>query len=128
VSARVSANQTALDRFSGNICRCTGYSLALAAKLLEQGAKEVGGFYTNRHDLRVRTAEDPNIAARRDLNASGASLRQIAAELTQRGIATPRGHESWSAVQVKRVLERAGLSSRPAAPDLSTDKLPSDWA
>jgi DNA invertase Pin-like site-specific DNA recombinase len=41
----------------------------------------------------------------RSLQASGASLRQVAAELTRRGIRTARG-EQWSAVQVKRVLER----------------------
>ena len=34
------------------------------------------------------------------------SLRGIAAELNQRGITTPRG-SSWSAVQVKRVLDKA---------------------
>jgi DNA invertase Pin-like site-specific DNA recombinase len=41
----------------------------------------------------------------RGMQASGASLRQVAAELTRRGIRTARG-EQWSAVQVKRVLER----------------------
>jgi DNA invertase Pin-like site-specific DNA recombinase len=42
-----------------------------------------------------------------ELKASGAvSLRQIAAELNTRGIRTARGG-AWSAVQVKRVLERA---------------------
>jgi len=42
-----------------------------------------------------------------DLQASKtASLRQIAAGLNQRGIPTARGGQ-WSAVQVKRVLERA---------------------
>lgn len=41
-----------------------------------------------------------------DLRASGASsLRQIAAGLNKRGIPTARGG-AWSAVQVKRVLER----------------------
>jgi DNA invertase Pin-like site-specific DNA recombinase len=42
-----------------------------------------------------------------DVRASGAlSLRQIAAGLNQRGIPTARGG-TWSAMQVKRVLERA---------------------
>jgi DNA invertase Pin-like site-specific DNA recombinase len=41
----------------------------------------------------------------RSLQAGGASLRQVAAELTRRGITTARGGR-WSAVQVKRVLER----------------------
>lgn len=42
----------------------------------------------------------------RDLQAGGASLRQIASQLTARGILTPRGCD-WSAVAVKRVIERA---------------------
>jgi DNA invertase Pin-like site-specific DNA recombinase len=42
----------------------------------------------------------------RELQGSGASLRTIAAELTQRGIETPRKGGTWSATQVKRVLER----------------------
>jgi len=43
----------------------------------------------------------------REVQSSGASLRAIAAELTRRGIETPRKGGTWSAVQVKRVLERA---------------------
>jgi DNA invertase Pin-like site-specific DNA recombinase len=59
-----------------------------------------------RQDKAVRRATDlaPVIA---ELKASGAaSLGQIAAGLNARGIRTPRGGE-WSAVQVKRVLDRA---------------------
>jgi DNA invertase Pin-like site-specific DNA recombinase len=59
-----------------------------------------------RQDKAVRRANDlaPIIA---ELKASGAaSLGQIAAGLNARGICTPRGGE-WSAVQVKRVLNRA---------------------
>lgn len=41
-----------------------------------------------------------------ELQTSGASLRTIAADLTQRGIETPRKGGTWNAVQVKRVLER----------------------
>jgi len=42
-----------------------------------------------------------------DIRARGAeTLRDIAAELNARGHETPRGGE-WSAVQVKRVLDRA---------------------
>lgn len=44
----------------------------------------------------------------KELQTAGASLRTIAAELTARGIPTPRGGD-WSAVQVKRVIERAAL-------------------
>ena len=43
-----------------------------------------------------------------DIKATGASsLREIAAELNGRGIPTARGGQ-WSAVQVRRVLEKAG--------------------
>lgn len=42
----------------------------------------------------------------KELQAAGASLRTIAAELNERGIPAPRGGR-WSAVQVKRVVERA---------------------
>jgi DNA invertase Pin-like site-specific DNA recombinase len=47
-----------------------------------------------------------------DLQADGASsLRQISAGLNQRGIPTARGG-AWSAVQVKRLLERVWLDKR----------------
>lgn len=42
----------------------------------------------------------------RELQAGGASLRQIAADLTARGIPTPRASE-WTAMAVKRVVERS---------------------
>ena len=42
----------------------------------------------------------------RDLQAGGASLRGVAADLNAKGIPTARGG-SWSAVQVQRVLARA---------------------
>jgi Recombinase len=43
-----------------------------------------------------------------DLKGKGAvSLRQIAASLNERGIPTARGR-FWSAVQVQRVMNRAG--------------------
>jgi hypothetical protein len=48
----------------------------------------------------------PMIAA---IQASGAiSLRGIARELTRRGIPTPRGTGAWQAVQMQRMLDRAG--------------------
>jgi DNA invertase Pin-like site-specific DNA recombinase len=40
-----------------------------------------------------------------DLIAGGASLRQIAAELTKRGIGTPRGGR-WHPTTIRRVLTR----------------------
>ena len=50
-----------------------------------------------------------------DVQASGASsLRGIASGLNERGIPTARGG-AWSAVQVKRVMRRAGLKSLAAA-------------
>ena len=42
----------------------------------------------------------------RDLQAGGASLRGVAADLNAKGIPTARGGP-WSAVQVQRVLARA---------------------
>ncbi len=42
----------------------------------------------------------------RDLQDNGASLRQIAGELTARGIMTPRGSQ-WTAMAVKRAVERS---------------------
>lgn len=44
----------------------------------------------------------------REIQAGGVSLRQVAAELTRRGIETPRKGGVWSGVQVGRVLERLG--------------------
>jgi hypothetical protein len=44
-----------------------------------------------------------------DLRDGGLSLRQIAAELTCRGIRTPRGGQ-WTAAAVNTVLQRAGTS------------------
>ncbi|MFC6446909.1 recombinase family protein [Shinella zoogloeoides] len=40
-----------------------------------------------------------------DIQASGASLRGIAAELTARGIPAPRGG-AWAAIQVSCILAR----------------------
>ena len=42
----------------------------------------------------------------RELRDNGASLRQIAGELTSRGILTPRGSQ-WTATAVKRAVERS---------------------
>jgi recombinase len=41
----------------------------------------------------------------RELQAQGKSLRQIASELTQRHVATPRGGP-WSATSVRNLLQR----------------------
>jgi len=45
----------------------------------------------------------------RELQAGGASLRQVAAELTRRHIPTPRPGGAWSATQVTRILNRVGV-------------------
>jgi len=48
-----------------------------------------------------------------ELKASGnTTLRGIATGLNQRGIPTATGHGVWSAVQVRRVLERLNLANR----------------
>lgn len=46
----------------------------------------------------------------RELQSEGASLRQVAAELTSRGIPTPRGEGPWSAMQVKRAVEKGSAA------------------
>jgi hypothetical protein len=55
-------------------------------------------------NLRVKRAGDL-VPVIRSIQASGASVRHVAAELTRRGITAARGGR-WSAVQVRRVLER----------------------
>jgi len=42
-----------------------------------------------------------------ELKGAGASLRKVAAELTARGVPTSRGGSEWTAMAVKRVLDRA---------------------
>ncbi|MXQ11188.1 recombinase family protein [Microvirga makkahensis] len=51
----------------------------------------------------------------RELQAAGASLRTVAATLTERGIQTPRRGGSWSAAQVARVLARPGQNTNNAS-------------
>lgn len=78
----------------------------------------LGGNRGNLHDLRKgpaksaevrsRQAQERSIKVRRQIEAAageGASLRQIARVLNDRGITAPRGG-SWHAAQVKAVLER----------------------
>jgi DNA invertase Pin-like site-specific DNA recombinase len=74
-----------------------------AKRLGRNGAERLAPAYKTDAVERARSLA-PVIA---DVRASGASsLRQIAASLNQRAIPTARGG-AWSAVQVKRVLERA---------------------
>jgi hypothetical protein len=41
------------------------------------------------------------------------SLREIAAELEARGIRTPRGGTTWTAMAVKRILDRRAAGGAP---------------
>jgi len=40
------------------------------------------------------------------------SLREIAMELTNRNIPTPRGGDAWSQVTVMRVMKRLGIAGK----------------
>jgi DNA invertase Pin-like site-specific DNA recombinase len=85
--------------------KARGKKLGNPANLRNQEAGRVQG-RAKRTVLAGERAADlrPAIAK---LQAAGAfSLRQLAAGLNERGIPTARGGK-WSAVQVKRVLERA---------------------
>jgi len=53
------------------------------------------------------TAEQQTVALMRDLRAAGRTLRQIAAELTQRNILTKEGHSQWQHQTVAYILRRA---------------------
>jgi DNA invertase Pin-like site-specific DNA recombinase len=85
-----------------------------ALKAARERGKALGGFRGIKVDPSLgraaKAAKATDYACQvapvaRELQAGGASLRVIAAELTTRGIPTPRGG-GWSAVQVKRILER----------------------
>ena len=52
-------------------------------------------------------AEQEAIALIRRLKAEGQTLRDVAAELTRRGILTKEGHTRWTRTAVARILERA---------------------
>jgi DNA invertase Pin-like site-specific DNA recombinase len=84
--------------------------------------KKLGGYRANSGDIRPHAAKGAaaSVAVRikkaddratdlapivRELQANGASLRAIAAELTARGIRTAR-NGTWTAVQVSRILQR----------------------
>ena len=74
----------------GNIAAISGLGNQVSAIVRKQRADKRAG------DL---------VPVIRSIQAGGASLWQVAAELTRRGITTAQGGR-WSAVQVKRVLER----------------------
>ena len=74
---------------------------------------------SGRYGLRVARQEKARARAAdlaptvKELQAAGyESLRAIAAGLEERGIPAARGGK-WSAVQVARLLENAGLQPRP---------------
>jgi DNA invertase Pin-like site-specific DNA recombinase len=85
--------------------KARGQRLGTPGNLRNQDSGRVQGRAKRTMVAGERAADLKPIIA--DLRAGGASsLRQIAAGLNRRGIPTARGR-SWSAVQVKRVLERA---------------------
>jgi DNA invertase Pin-like site-specific DNA recombinase len=84
--------------------KARGQRLGKPENLRNQDAGRVQGRAKRTMIARERAADLRPIIA--ELRANGAaSLRQIAAGLNRRGIPTARGR-SWSAVQVRRVLER----------------------
>lgn len=73
------------------------------AEIGVQGRKASAEVRAEKADVR---AQD-RLEAIEDVKAAGAiSLRQIAAALNERGIPTPTQKGEWSAVQVKRILDR----------------------
>jgi DNA invertase Pin-like site-specific DNA recombinase len=79
---------------------------ARGQRLGRHGAERLAPAYRVQAEERARELA-PVMA---EIRASGASsLREIAAELNARGIPTAQG-KAWSAMQVKRVLERSGLA------------------
>ena len=85
--------------------KARGKMLGTPANLRNHELGRAVGRAAKTERARARAADLKPILA--DLRASGAvSLRAMAAGLNSRGIPTARGG-TWSAVQVKRVLERA---------------------
>ena len=86
--------------------KARGKQLGNPGNLRNQDAGRVRGRIRRTAMVQERTKDLVPIIA--DIQAAGAaSLRQIAAGLDARGIPTARGMQRWSAVQVKRVMERA---------------------
>ncbi|HWB11813.1 MAG TPA: recombinase family protein [Pirellulales bacterium] len=57
--------------------------------------------------LLPNATEQAAIAAMCELRAAGESYRDIAAELTRRGIFTKEGNDQWTHTAVQRILKRA---------------------
>lgn len=57
--------------------------------------------------LTANEAEQNVLAIINELREAGESMRQIAAELTRRGILTKEGNTTWSHSSVQRILKRA---------------------
>jgi hypothetical protein len=64
----------------------------------------------------------PIIPVVAELHRQGLSLRAIARELQDRGIQT-RIWNKWSATQVRRVLQRAGVLPMPERPAKPSDPM-----
>jgi len=80
-----------------------------------QAAKERGVVLGNQKQADANRAA----AAARDADLrpvlqalSGLTLREIAQELTDRGIKTPRGGDVWNQVTVMRVTKRLGIGGK----------------
>jgi DNA invertase Pin-like site-specific DNA recombinase len=76
-----------------------------------QAAKERGVVLGNQ---KLADANKAAAAARdaADLGSDGdRTYREIAQELTDRGIKTPRGGDAWNQVTVRRTLKRLGLAA-----------------
>jgi DNA invertase Pin-like site-specific DNA recombinase len=100
---------------AGMISARTKAALAAAKRRGTRLGGDRGVKPTAKTRARAREAVQRRVASRaadlaptiKNLQASGAeSLRAIAAGLNAAGIPTPRGQGQWSAVQVKRTLER----------------------
>jgi DNA invertase Pin-like site-specific DNA recombinase len=86
--------------------KARGVKLGNPANLRNAATGSAKGLAVRQASASCRAADLAPVLA--DLRASGASsLREIAAGLNKRGIPTARGGQ-WSAVQVQRVMNRAG--------------------
>jgi hypothetical protein len=81
----------------------------LPIRLLLRSARLLGSFYGRRRNVTEgqNDGEEQVCELPESLDTGASSLRAIAAELNAREIPTPRRLGEWSAVQVKRMMERS---------------------